>query len=253
MESFLLKRSEMAALLMSLDGKGDHTPIQIVQQAWKKGHRKQVSSGRALPAFLSTDWPAVLEKLMKGQGLKGMSLQEAAALGQLIPYAGLSITAMQNWVKRDFKRYFESPKAGKKYSLEQAALLFIIDDLKASLDFESIRKLLGRLFGCGGEKSLLSPVDFYQAYSALFEELDADGDQILDAAPSESVSGNGMESSLETKAREGASRYISGLSGLDETEAEALGNLLLIAVFSVQAAYFHSLSRRYSNATLFLN
>ncbi|SDS82221.1 protein of unknown function [Paenibacillaceae bacterium GAS479] len=254
MESFMLTRFQMADLLLSLNGGGSRSPIQIVQEAWKKEHRDQVASGKALPAFLSTEWPSVLEKLIKGQGIKGVSLQEAAALGGRVEYSSLSITAMQNWVKRDFKPFFESPKAGKKYSLEQAALLFIVDDLKASLDFESIRKLFERLFRASADGScnpLLGPIEFYRAYSSLFEEMDADGDQILDSGPGiVEDSGNGT---LELRVREAAGRYVSRLNGLEELDKEMLGNMLLIAVFSVQAAYFHALTRRYCNATLFLN
>lgn len=256
MESFVLTRFQMANLLLSLNGRSGLSPIQIVQDAWKKEHRDQVNSGKALPAFLSTDWPAVLEKLIKGQGIKGVSLQEAAALGGRIEFSSLSITAMQNWVKRDFKPFFESPKAGKKYSLEQAALLFIIDDLKASLDFESIRKLFERLFrmsedGSSSCNPLLGPLEFYRAYSSLFEEMDADGDGILDSGPG--LIGADNSEALELRVREAAGRLVNRLVGLQPMEKEMLGNMLLIAVFSVQAAYFHAFSRRYCNATLFLN
>ena len=40
---------------------------------------------------------------------------------------------MQNWVKRDIKEMIGSPQKGKKYSIEQAALLFIVEDLKQHL------------------------------------------------------------------------------------------------------------------------
>ena len=39
---------------------------------------------------------------------------------------------MQNWVKRDIKEMIGSPQK-KKYSIEQAALLFIVEDLKQHL------------------------------------------------------------------------------------------------------------------------
>lgn len=46
---------------------------------------------------------------------------------------------MQNWVKRDIKRNDWLSSKREKYSIEQAALLFIVEDLKTALDFESIR------------------------------------------------------------------------------------------------------------------
>lgn len=86
--------------------------------------------------ILSTDIPAILQKSSMGKA-KGLSLQEIAALGALIEYSTISITAMQNWVKRDFKEYLGAPREGKKYSINQAAILFMIEDLKSSLDFRA--------------------------------------------------------------------------------------------------------------------
>ena len=61
----------------------------------------------------------------------------------------------------------------KKYSIEQAALLFIVEDLKTALDFESIRKLLRLIVNDPADRSddLINPVHLYGAYSSLFEEL----------------------------------------------------------------------------------
>ena len=80
---------------------------------------------------------------------------------------------MQNWVKRDIKEMIGSPQKGKKYSIEQAALLFIVEDLKTALDFESIRKLLRLIVNDPADRSddLINPVHLYGAYSSLFEEL----------------------------------------------------------------------------------
>ena len=64
----------------------------------------------------------------------------------------------------------------KKYSIEQAALLFIVEDLKTALDFESIRKLLRLIVNDPADRSddLINPVHLYGAYSSLFEELNRD-------------------------------------------------------------------------------
>ncbi len=61
----------------------------------------------------------------------------------------------------------------EKYSIEQAALLFIVEDLKTALDFESIRKLLRLIVNDPADRSddLINPVHLYVAYSSLFEEL----------------------------------------------------------------------------------
>lgn len=146
MESFALTRVEMSSLLLSLTGLSDRKPLNILQEAWAKFHREELQKGTSLPAFLSTNVPPILQKIIKGGHVKGFSLGEIASLGHLIEYSTLTVTAMQNWVKRDFKEYLGSPKEGKKYSVNQAALLFIIDDLKSALNFESIRQLFQLMF-----------------------------------------------------------------------------------------------------------
>lgn len=254
MESFTLTRKEMAELLISLRGGSDQRPIQVLQSAWAKSHRYDLEKGTTLPAFLATLLPPIIEKLIKGSEVKGFSLQEISALGQLIEYSNLSITSMQNWVKRDFKPYFDCPKAGKKYSLNQAALLFIIDDLKSNLDFESIRKLFEIVLGKPNDESddLVGPIELYAAYTSMFEELDANNDQLLD------ITGHLKEQPhqdllTEQVIRNAANRFADKLSGLTDGQREAIRNILLVAVISIQTSYFHTLARRYCNATLFLN
>ncbi|MNZ72064.1 hypothetical protein D3C78_904340 [compost metagenome] len=254
MESFTLTRKEMARLLLALDGKFDLNPIQVLQTAWSKTHKTDLEQGAALPAFLSTLLPPVIEKMLKGHKIKGFSMQEVAALGQLIEYSNISITSMQNWVKRDFKPYFTSQRAGKKYSLNQAALLFIIDDLKSNLDFVSIRKLFDIIFNNPEDESddMVAPVDLYAAYTSMFEELDANNDQLLDI--SGHLKGSHRQDLLtEQVIRSAANQIVCRLPNLTVHQREAIRNILLVAVISIQTSYFHSLARRYCNATLFLN
>ncbi|GIP37156.1 hypothetical protein J31TS4_04360 [Paenibacillus sp. J31TS4] len=251
MESFTLTRKDMAAFLSALGGQGH--PIEVLQQAWGRQHQTEMEAGKALPAFLATSLPPVLEKWLKGSGFKGFSLQEIAALGQLIEYSHMPITSMQNWVKRDFKEFFASPKLGKKYSLNQAALLFIIDDLKSNLDFVSIRRLFEIVFMQPehDEDDLIEPLELYALYSGMFEELDANNDQLLDTAGHETGSRNQdalAEAMLRTKAETLAGR----LTGLSAKQREAVRNVLLIAAVSIQTTYFQALSRRYFHATVFL-
>lgn len=254
MESFTLTRKEMAELLLALDGSSGQKPIQVLQSAWTNTHRHELEKGTTLPAFLATMLPPIVEKLIKGNEVKGFSLHEISALGQLIEYSNLSFTSMQNWVKRDFKPYFDSPKAGKKYSLNQAALLFIIDDLKSNLDFDSIRKLLEIVFNKPEDKKedLVGPIDLYSAYTSMFEELDANNDQLLDITGhfKEQLHQDGL---TEQVVRGAATRFACKMPNLTDRQREAIRNILLVAVMSIQTSYFHSIVRRYCNATLFLN
>ncbi|NOU95974.1 DUF1836 domain-containing protein [Paenibacillus sp. LMG 31456] len=254
METFTLTRKEMAIMLLSMKGRATKTPITVLREAWKKNHRTDVEQGTPLSAFLSTHLPPVLEKMIKNDSVGGFSLLDIVSLGNQIEYTNVSITSMQNWVKRDFKDFLGSPKEGKKYSIDQAAMLFIIDDLKNCLDFESIRKLFQITFQQPDDETddLLGPTDLYVAYNSLFEEMDANNDQLLD------VQGHGAgkpnyDALTESTIRHKADQYVYNLSHLNPQQKEALRNLLFISMVSVQTAYFHSLARRYLNGTLFLH
>lgn len=254
MESFALTRVEMSSLLLSLTGLSDRKPLNILQEAWTKFHREEVQRGTSLPAFLSTDVPPVLQKIIKGDNVKGFSLGEIASLGRLIEYSTLTVTTMQNWVKRDFKEYLGSPREGKKYSVNQAALLFIIDDLKSALNFENIRQLFRLIFQKPDrdDDDLIEPAKLYYAYAELFEEIKSNGalqieckvDQILHKEFSWKEA---------TFLKNSTDRAINRLTHLTRAQRESVRNMLLIATISVQTCYFQSLARQYFNAALFLD
>ncbi|AHV97357.1 DUF1836 domain-containing protein [Paenibacillus sabinae] len=251
MESFTLTRVEMSSLLLSLTGESDHTPLHILQNAWGKLHRQEMKEGTSLSALLTTDIPAILQKIIRGGKAKGLSLQEIAALGALIEYSTISITAMQNWVKRDFKEYLGAPREGKKYSVNQAAMLFMIEDLKSSLDFRSIRRLFRKLFlkPEQDDDDLLKPVELYGAYALLFEENREAGGQAEERKPEP------MRDRLWSGGRLAlaAEQAVRQLSHLNPPQRETVRNSLLIAAVSVQACYFQALARQYFNASLFLD
>lgn len=243
MESFTLTRKQMSCLLLAIEGSHALSPLQVLQEAWAESK----------PPFLSLTLPPIIEKLLKGTERKGFSLQEIAELGQLIEYSNVSVTSMQNWVKREFKPFFNSPKAGKKYSLNQTALLFIIDDMKSNLDLSSIRKLFELVFKEPEDKrdDLVGPLVLYASYTSMFEELDENNDQLLDITGH--TKGNLQQDLLtEHVIRETANLAADRLPNLTAKQREAVRNILLIAVISIQTTYFHSLARRYCNATLFL-
>ncbi|WP_168120657.1 DUF1836 domain-containing protein [Paenibacillus sp. HB172176] len=234
MNSFTLTRLEMARILRSMAGEHELKPIEILQQAWRRTERP----------LETAPLPAIVEKLMRCGERKGLSLQEIAELGGLIEFSALTATSMQNWVKRDFKSYFDSPKAGKKYSLNQAALLFIIDDLKSNLDFESIRGFFAHLLpstdGDGRKSSAwIEPIAFLECYAAIFQRLDG---HVIGRC---SLEGD-RHIRMQAKA---AAETLDGLNGIQRAAA---GNLLAVAVISIQSSYFQTLARQYCNATLFL-
>lgn len=254
MEAFTLSRIEMSGLLLSLSDNSERKPLHILQEAWSKFHRDEVLEGTILPAFLSTDIPPILQKLIKGGGVKGLSLGDIASLGGLIEYSTLSVTAMQNWVKRDFKEYLGSPRKGKKYSVNQAALLFIIDDLKSALDFESIRQLFRLLFLAPerDDDDLVEPAQLYHGYAELFEEIKA-----RSPLPSAGQAESGISKEYWWKSdsvlKSAMERMMKRLSHLTRTQRDAVQNMLLIAAISVQTCYFQAMARQYCNAVLFLD
>ncbi|WP_249898972.1 DUF1836 domain-containing protein [Paenibacillus sp. PK3_47] len=249
-----MSRIEMSGLLLSLTGNFDRKPLHILQDAWTKYHQDEVQRGATLPAFLTTDVPPILQKILKGRQVKGFSLSDIAALGRLIEYSTLTVSTMQNWVKRDFKDYLGAPRQGKKYSVNQAALLFIIDDLKAALDFESIRQLFRMIFLKPDieEDDLVEPAQLYNGYSALFEEIKQSPLLQVQAMTARSTP---KDYCLK---REGAIRgaiekLMNRLSHLTRQQKEAVKNMLMISAISVQTCYYQSVARQYVNAALFLD
>lgn len=254
MQMFQLTRKQMAGLLLSLAGQIDKTPLAVLREAWSRAHQIDIRDGKSLGAFMSTSLPPIFEKMIKmKQRGEGFSLTDIVAMGNQIEYTHFSVTSVQNWVKRDFKDWIGSPRLGKKYSIDQTAILFIIEDLKAALDFESIRKLLALVFNDPHIEAddLIRPLQLYSAYSSIFEDLDANNDQVLDLSGHESGMRN-QDHMLENLIKHRADQFASTLTGLKEEQREAVSHMIFIATISVQTSYFQSLARRYWNAAVFL-
>jgi hypothetical protein len=255
METFHVTRKEMSQLLMSLSGQIDRVPKLILQEAWLKTRRDMVQSGKSLGAFISTAVPPIFDKVinMTPASDNGMSLNDIVSLGGQIEYNHFAVTAVQNWVKRDLREIIGTPKAGKKYSLEQAAVLFIIEDLRAALDLESIRKLLLQIFrNCDDDSDdLIRPTALYAGYSSIFEEMDLNNDQVLDL-PGTGGGERKLDHLMEVMVKKKADEFTTRLTRLSPEEKEAVSNIIVIATLSVQTAYFQSLAKRFFHASMFL-
>jgi hypothetical protein len=250
LETFQLTRKEMADLLLSLKGWYSKKPLSILQEAWRKTHKVEIENGKSTNALITTALAPIFEKVIKVEERDiGFSLNEIAALGNQIENTNFSITALQNWVKRDIKEMVGSPQKGKKYSIEQAALLFIVEDLKTALDFESIRKLLKLIVNDPADQSddLINPVRLYASYSSLFEELNQDDN----SGNRESFS-EGKFQAVEAVIKHKADHLVETFQGLNRDQREAIRNAIVISVLSVHTAYFQMLAKRYLSATLFL-
>ncbi|WP_310551088.1 DUF1836 domain-containing protein [Paenibacillus glufosinatiresistens] len=264
MESFILTRRQMSLLMASLTEQSTICPLAVLQQAWGGAHPVAIAEGTAREALLSTHIPPILGKIIKASRFRGLSLHEIAELGALVEYSTISITAMQNWVKRDFREYLGSPRQGKKYSLNQAALLFMVDDLKAALDFESIRRLFGKLFRHPDTDAddIMEPFQVYGAYAELFEYSRSEGLQERErVARAISAWIEGFEGTAGGQAGEAdragglpvSGKWRSRIARLGLGERETLRQTLHIALVAVQACACQALARQYANAVLFLD
>lgn len=161
MKSLQLRRSDMARLLFSLKGESEQNPLEILKEA----ALHQQDSLHTMPDFIRNPKPFP----------RGLSTNEIVALAKLCELTSLKSTSIQNWIKRDIKELIGAPELGKKYSIEQAAILLIVRDLKSVFDFDTIRQLLMTLFNTLTDRSddLISPLSYYTAYGKILENIES--------------------------------------------------------------------------------
>ncbi|WP_339211281.1 DUF1836 domain-containing protein [Aeribacillus sp. FSL K6-8210] len=156
-----LRRSVMVQLLLSLKGIHELSPEEVMKQQ--------------LPSDQTNQIPGFIKKLSKqrDKGELGLSTNEIVILGNFCELTSLKSTSVQNWVKRDIKEIIGPPELGKKYSVEQAALLLIVKDLKTIFDFETVRSLLMKVFNTISDRNddLISPLMFYKLYTDVLEQV----------------------------------------------------------------------------------
>ncbi|MDZ5473576.1 DUF1836 domain-containing protein [Bacillus sp. 31A1R] len=249
MELFQLSRSNMADFLVALKGEGDQTPLTVLQSAWANSHQNEVHNGTSLPAFMETKMPAVFEKFIKENKSKiGFSINEIVMLGNQIEFTNLSPTAVQNWVKRDVKNLIGSPQLGKKYTVDQAAILLIIEDLKSSLDFESIRKVLTLVFNNPADRTddVIDPLTLYAAYASIFEKIHHE--RLIPGDISVPIN-----LQIEEFIKKESETLIPTFTGLNEEQRNIVLNVLIMTTLTVLSSYYQTLTKQYMTATLFLN
>ncbi len=252
METLTFTRKDMATLLLSLQvGKTEaKSPRAVIQDVWRANHERELAQGSSMSAFVSTALPPIIEKMIKSDDRPTFSLHDIVSLGTQIEYTHFSITSVQNWVKRDFKEFIGHAEEGKKYSLQQVALFFIIEDLRSTLDYDTMRKFFQIIFQFSGQNDevshLVQPLDFYSSYAELFEQLD------------ERYRNYGGERTdfvykWDQMINEVAEDYVADKGDLSNEQKEALQTAIHVALTSVHTSCFQSLSRRYVHGMLFLH
>ncbi|CAM4195396.1 DUF1836 domain-containing protein [Paenibacillus tarimensis] len=246
METLTFTRKDMAQLLSSLNGTMSDSPLTTIQTVWRAKHLKELEQGNSMSAFIATSLPPVLERMIKSSdAVPSFSLLDIVSLGAQIEYTNFSISSIQNWVKRDFKDIIGHPEDGKKYSLQQVALFFIIEDLRSTLDYEAIRNFFRMVFPENTQR-FISPLNFYAAYAGLFEDLD-------ERYKSYSGARADLVYKWDQMIHELARDYVTGLTEKTDQEKETIQTALHVALISVHTSCFQALSRRYVNGMVFLH
>lgn len=251
MEAFKLTRKNMADLLLSLSDSSELTPLMVLQDAWTSVHKNETKQAATLNAYISNEMPSIFEKLFRVENEEiGFSINEIVSLGNQIEFTNLSPSAVQNWVKRDIKELIGTPQLGRKYTIDQAAILFIVEDLKAALDFESIRKILMLVFNNPEDRTddMINPVLLYSAYSAVFDKIHHHTASALE----ESKKGS-LNNFINQVIKEECQLLMPSFKGLSPKNQEIVLNVLIASALTVQSAYYQSLARSYVGTALFLD
>ena len=239
METFTLTRKNMADLLLSLNGDYNRTPHMVLQDAWSSNID-----------FFSAEMSPILKKIMKPAKKEiGFSLKEIVSLGNQIEFTSFPQSTVQNWVKRDVKELIGSPKLGKKYTTEQAAMLFIVEDLKSTLDFESIRKILTLVFNNIDDRTddIVNPTDLYAAYASVFDKIHHEPLQAQKSSPTGSVN-----QLIDQFIKEECRSMLASFEGINEENLNIVLNVLIVSVLTVQSSYYQAVTKEYVDVALLL-
>ncbi|WP_237662733.1 DUF1836 domain-containing protein [Sutcliffiella horikoshii] len=160
----------------------------------------------------------------------GLTMSNIVWLGNQLESADYSEPALKNWVKREIKEYIGAPQVGRKYSIQQVALLFIVKDLKVLLDFEAIRKILGSIFNNPVEREddIISPIHFYIAYSWLYEQL---------VSQTELLS--------EENIKEEIQQYLQTEESFTAEDKGKIFAALMVAILAVRTNFLKAWAKRY--------
>ncbi|TMU85106.1 DUF1836 domain-containing protein [Bacillus sp. BHET2] len=230
MKTFNLTRKNMADFLLSLNASNDISPIDVLQEAWTVSDKKN-------------DMPPIIQKLLKPtKGECGFSLNEIVSLGNLIEFTNFPQSTVQNWVKRDVRGLIGSPQLGKKYTVEQAAMLFIVEDLKATLDFESIRKILTLVFNNIDDRTddIVNPTDLYLAYASVFDQIHHRPLPVMKTSAQGSVN-----ELIDQFLHHECKAMLSSFDGIKEENLNIVLNVMIVSVLTVQAGFYQTATQKY--------
>ncbi|WP_294751957.1 DUF1836 domain-containing protein [uncultured Exiguobacterium sp.] len=132
---------------------------------------QRLNEGKGIEPLVATEGmelPKVINRLKQFDPLKnGLSINEIVHLANALIGEHMSATTIQNWTKREVRDIIGVPHRGKKYSINQAAIIYLLDDLKHLFSLEETRELLTIVFQNPNidEDDLISPLNFYLVYT----------------------------------------------------------------------------------------
>lgn len=222
--SLQLTRKQMTMLLYALKGESNHQPSYILNQIVGKN----TLLAEQIPQFLS-------KQKRKSRQEFGLSSNDIVSLANLCELTSLKSTSIQNWIKRDVKELIGAPELGKKYSIEQTAMLLIVKDLKNIFDFERIRKFLTVVFNTLSDRSddLINPIAFYEMYANVLDTFEA-----LPTLP---------DQSLEASILKIIDSFANEYSNLTRAQWDPIRHVLVITVYAVIASHFQSRAYSFAN------
>lgn len=234
-ETYKLTRKNMADLLMALSGQISRSPQEILMEAW----------GTCDP---SQGMPSILVKVLDSPiGNTGFSLNEIVSLGNQIEFTNFPQSTVQNWVKRDVRALIGSPLHGKKYTTTQAAMLFIVEDLKGSLDFESIRGVLTLVFNNIEDRhdDIINPIELYSAYASVFDRIHHH------ALPTATTAGDtSVNEAIDQFIQEECRSLLPAMQDVTEEDLTVVWHVLIVAAMTVQSAYYQATAKNYVKTAL---
>ena len=240
----------MADLLLSLNGTINRTPLMVLQDSWTTFYKNERKSDATLIDFILTDMPPIVKKIIKAtKGEVGFSLNEIVSLGNQIEFTNFPQSTVQNWVKRDVKQLIGSPQLGKKYTIEQAAMLLIVEDLKATLDFEAIRKILTLVFNNIEDSTddIVNPTDLYYAYASIFDKIHHQSLLTLNKLNNGSVN-----QVIDQFIKDECQALLTSFEDVKDENLDIVLNVLIVSVLTVQSAYYQAAAKKYVDTAVFL-
>ncbi|QHE60597.1 hypothetical protein FHE72_05730 [Rossellomorea vietnamensis] len=120
-------------------------------------------------------------------------------------------------------------------------MLFIVEDLKATLDFESIRKILTLVFNNIEDRTddIVNPTDLYLAYASIFDQIHHQ------SLPSIKTADGSVNEHIDGFIKDECRAMLATFDGIAEENLTKVLNVMIVSVLTVQAGFYQDVTKRY--------